>query len=646
MTWTAPRLIVEATTSDDYTVDPDACTWLDLSDRMLGFAMTRGKQDRTSEYEPGTATITLDNSDRKLDPSWSSSLVYGCETRLQQVRVRATYGGTTYDVFTGYIGPESWPADPFGAGQVSTVTLNCFDRLGLFQNVPLASSPYNAAIRYLGPADYWRCDADLSVLPAFTTLTNSAASPDAIAYIVDNGGGELAYIVDSLTPNDDNSAILTKAGARIVSDSSNLYPSGAIADYTWAFIFQASTNGSAQNLIRINSNSSGTGNDRWQVYVDTTGDVILRVRDNAGTSLETKTVAANPASGSGGRWDDGTAHVCIVRVRTGTPEVKVWVDGQTATSTHASIPNPYSTGYLFVGSTVADQTFDEIAYWRSAVSATDIATIYRAFLSTGMPLVGDSFTERIAHLYTIAGWPAVTADTDQIHKDALDPTLWGLGSVRSMETSLAGEIQATADGYKGATYATKAGRLRARTTLALGAGSYAADYATVQANLTDEASPAGSPTPVRRGPVSFTGYRQDRIVNRVEVSVGYDDGSNIPARILRFGIQSNTSVQAWGTRSESFTTTIQDDAYAWQLGDSTIDAFEFPVREIGDVSVNVWNDDNGTGFALGLELEQVVTVTDTPPHGSATAGYYRVIGEAWEWQGGSPWTVTLSLTEA
>lgn len=642
MTWTKPTLTVEVQepgTGNAYTL-PSAASWVDVSDRVISFAMDRGRQDRTTEYEPGTCTIVLDNTDRQSDPTYSGSDLYGA-LPLSLVRVTATYSGTDYPVFSGYVAPDAFTCDPFGNGKVSTCTITAYDRLGLFQHVPLPSSPYACMLKGTEP-DWWaRLDSYQSVLADGDG--GPSVIPRATSWTIkDNGGGEKGYIVDGLVPADSDPAVLTKAGARVRVSSAVLFPSGAVSDMTASVIFQASTNAVDQSLLRLNAASDGSGNHRWRAVLTTAGDVVLTVYNNSGSALSFVASPANTQSGSSGRWDNDSPHLLTVRARGAADEVKMWVDGQIATISGAGIPNPYSTGYLFAGSTVADQTFDELAFWRSAITTTDAANLYRAFLSIGMPYSGDSFITRCERLFTLADWTTEAQDLDQLMADAADPDLWGLGSVESMSTSLADELARTARSYLGAVYCTREGRVRCRTQAALTSATYAADFATVTANLTDETSPAGSPTPIRRSPITFTGQRLDRVLTDAAVTCGYDAGGNNPDRIVRFAATTGWGFRdAFGRRETTLTTCIKDAAAAESMTVDYLDANTYPPNEVGDVELMPWGYDDVTTYVLGLELEQAVTLTDTLTN---TTGDYRVISEAWAWQD-TDWTVTLRLAE-
>lgn len=118
---------------DSNTLAPDA-VWTDISDFVLSVSTNRGARRIESpviRYEPGTATIVLDNSDRRFDPTnlgGPYTATVGIQTVTQvvpmcAVRIRATYAGVTYDIWRGFA--DEWRisyADPSWSQVVLTAT--------------------------------------------------------------------------------------------------------------------------------------------------------------------------------------------------------------------------------------------------------------------------------------------------------------------------------------------------------------------------------------------------------------------------------------------------------------------------------------------------------------------------------------------
>jgi hypothetical protein len=91
-----------------------AFTWVDVSSYVREFQTNRGRDDETRSFDTGAASIVLDNRDRRFDPSNTASPYYPNVLPMKRINIRATWGGVTYDLFTGFI--EDFPlpsSDPF-----------------------------------------------------------------------------------------------------------------------------------------------------------------------------------------------------------------------------------------------------------------------------------------------------------------------------------------------------------------------------------------------------------------------------------------------------------------------------------------------------------------------------------------------------
>jgi hypothetical protein len=75
----------------DITVDMTSATW------------TRGTNFDGSTDSPGTCVLTVKNADQKYDPKNSGSSLYGAIHPGPRLHIRATYGGTTYGLYYGYL---------------------------------------------------------------------------------------------------------------------------------------------------------------------------------------------------------------------------------------------------------------------------------------------------------------------------------------------------------------------------------------------------------------------------------------------------------------------------------------------------------------------------------------------------------------
>lgn len=103
--------------------------WVDISKYVLDFSCKYGRQFELNSVEAGTATFTLDNTDRRFDPTNTLSPYYPNLLPLRKFQVTATFAGTTYYVFTGYI--EQWPTKWQGPdwAEVDCTAVDAFEAL-------------------------------------------------------------------------------------------------------------------------------------------------------------------------------------------------------------------------------------------------------------------------------------------------------------------------------------------------------------------------------------------------------------------------------------------------------------------------------------------------------------------------------------
>jgi len=117
-------------------------TWTDVTKYVTGFTTSMGRQHELQQVGPSTATIQLTNQDGRFRPWNTASPYYYSGTGLtvgHPVRIRATWSGTTYDVFYGFV--KGWvPA--YGQARATT-QLQCYDILALLNLNTLDTGVYS-----------------------------------------------------------------------------------------------------------------------------------------------------------------------------------------------------------------------------------------------------------------------------------------------------------------------------------------------------------------------------------------------------------------------------------------------------------------------------------------------------------------------
>lgn len=154
-------------------------TWTDITTYVRGINTSRGRNDDWQNFDSGSASLVLDNRTRRFDPTYTAGPYYGNLQPRRQIYIDATTdGGSTYKaIFRGYI--DGWPVFLTQSGYDSTVTINCYDLLGLIsQN----TAPYDWTdyyIKSLGPSRYYKCD-DVINPTALATTTIRDYGSDAV----------------------------------------------------------------------------------------------------------------------------------------------------------------------------------------------------------------------------------------------------------------------------------------------------------------------------------------------------------------------------------------------------------------------------------------------------------------------------------
>jgi len=156
-----PTAIVEIAFDDGpYVLNP---TWTDVTSWVYSMDIERGRSDDWGQFD-SFATVVLNNRTRRFDPYFTTGPYFGKLLPRKQIRIRATYGATTHDVFRGFI--DGWDPNWTDAGGNSTVTVSCFDALQLLSAEQLPADWAMNYILALNPRHYWELDDPIT---AFTT---------------------------------------------------------------------------------------------------------------------------------------------------------------------------------------------------------------------------------------------------------------------------------------------------------------------------------------------------------------------------------------------------------------------------------------------------------------------------------------------
>lgn len=136
---------------DTATWGPDV-VWTDITKWVRSWSTQRAFGRDIAAWDPGQATIVLDNRDARFSPdNLSGPYVSAGVTGIRPwrpVRIRAAYGGTTYPIYQGYaqsFAEARKPGRGTGTGD-ATVTVSCLDEMARLARVDgFATSPVGAS---------------------------------------------------------------------------------------------------------------------------------------------------------------------------------------------------------------------------------------------------------------------------------------------------------------------------------------------------------------------------------------------------------------------------------------------------------------------------------------------------------------------
>ena len=116
-------------------------SFTDITSFLRAFTTRRGRANELGEFVAGTMSFSVSNADNRFNPNNTSSPYYdssNARTKIQplkRVRMSATYDGTTYRIFEGFL--QSVPVKFISEGADSIVTFTCVDAFKIFQSSQL-----------------------------------------------------------------------------------------------------------------------------------------------------------------------------------------------------------------------------------------------------------------------------------------------------------------------------------------------------------------------------------------------------------------------------------------------------------------------------------------------------------------------------
>lgn len=111
---------------------------VDVSNVVDSITTKRGRNATADEFQTGTLSLRIVDQNGDFNPQNSASPYYGYLTPMRKVSISATYSGTTYAIFSGFITSYT-TTTPRNANEVVYTTINAVDASRLAQNAQISA---------------------------------------------------------------------------------------------------------------------------------------------------------------------------------------------------------------------------------------------------------------------------------------------------------------------------------------------------------------------------------------------------------------------------------------------------------------------------------------------------------------------------
>jgi hypothetical protein len=115
-----------------------AAVIVDVSDVVDSVSIKRGRNAQADEFQTGTLTLRIVDQSGAFNSQNPSSPYFGLLDPMRKVSISATYGGTTYPMFSGFITSYT-TTTPKNATDVVYTTIQAVDALRLAQNAQIST---------------------------------------------------------------------------------------------------------------------------------------------------------------------------------------------------------------------------------------------------------------------------------------------------------------------------------------------------------------------------------------------------------------------------------------------------------------------------------------------------------------------------
>jgi hypothetical protein len=134
----AQAMILDTGILDVNVLADSAAIIVDVSDQINFIQTTRGRNPLFDQFQTGQLTLRIVDQNGDFNPTNPSSPYYTYLTPMKKVQITATYGATTYPIFSGFI-TSYVNTQPKDATEVAYTTIQAVDAFRLAQNAQITT---------------------------------------------------------------------------------------------------------------------------------------------------------------------------------------------------------------------------------------------------------------------------------------------------------------------------------------------------------------------------------------------------------------------------------------------------------------------------------------------------------------------------
>jgi hypothetical protein len=134
----AQAMILDSGLLDTNVLGDSASVIVDVSDQVNSIETKRGRNPQADQFQTGTLTMRIVDQSGDFNPQNPSGPFFQLLTPMRKVQITATYGATTYPIFSGFI-TSYQTSTPKNATDVVYTTITAVDAFRLAQNAQIST---------------------------------------------------------------------------------------------------------------------------------------------------------------------------------------------------------------------------------------------------------------------------------------------------------------------------------------------------------------------------------------------------------------------------------------------------------------------------------------------------------------------------